>query len=181
MDSAGQAGILICELIYDIRHLAYCQNSERLMCRKIWCDRHVSDRVNSTEFGRIVLNFLSGHGLDLGHLISHRAHRVHREKTKKLCNLCGLCERQSRSLFLIFATNFVDSSAIRTSREVFPIKVRSPEIGIAGLQSYFDILAIFLYESKESWPKGPDFDFTPNGFCLPINAEWNIGIVASGS
>jgi hypothetical protein len=37
-----------------------------------------------------------GHGLNLGHLISHRARRVRREKTKKLCDLCGLCERRGR-------------------------------------------------------------------------------------
>jgi len=35
-----------------------------------------------------------GHGLNLGHLISHR---VRREKTKKLCDLSGLCERKSKS------------------------------------------------------------------------------------
>ena len=27
------------------------------MCRKIECNRNVSDRVSNTEFGRIVLNF----------------------------------------------------------------------------------------------------------------------------
>jgi hypothetical protein len=37
-----------------------------------------------------------GHGLNLGHLISHRAHRARREKSKKLCDLCGLCERRGK-------------------------------------------------------------------------------------
>jgi hypothetical protein len=31
---------------------------------------------------------------------------------------------------LIFTTNFVGSLDIRASREVFPIEVRSPEIGL---------------------------------------------------
>jgi hypothetical protein len=33
----------------------------------------------------------------------------------------------------IFATNFVGSLDIRASREVFPIGVRRPEIGLPGL------------------------------------------------
>ena len=32
-------------------------------------------------------------------------------------------------------------------------------------------------QSKESWPRGPGFDVTPKGFCLPVDAEWNIGMV----
>jgi hypothetical protein len=32
-------------------------------------------------------------------------------------------------------------------------------------------------ENKESWPRGIGFDFTPKGFCLPIEAEWNVGMV----
>ena len=33
--------------------------SELLTCRKFECNRNVCNRVNNTEFGRIVLNFTS--------------------------------------------------------------------------------------------------------------------------
>ena len=55
----------------------------------------------------------SGHGLNSGHLTSHRAHSlrpigarvyapagVRGEKSKKLCDLCGLCERKGKCVLL---------------------------------------------------------------------------------
>jgi hypothetical protein len=54
-----------------------------------------------------------GPGLNLGHLISHKAHGVRRKKSKKLCDLppgrrllalwaggCGLCEMKGRCVLL---------------------------------------------------------------------------------
>ena len=35
--------------------------SELLTCRKFECNRNVCNRVNDTEFGRIVLNFTSSY------------------------------------------------------------------------------------------------------------------------
>jgi hypothetical protein len=35
-----------------------CLNSELLMCRKIGSSRNIRNRVNKTEFGRIVLNLI---------------------------------------------------------------------------------------------------------------------------
>jgi hypothetical protein len=50
------------------------------------------------ETRKEIIKGSSGHngiyGLNIGHLISHRAHRVRREKLKKQCDLCGLCERK---------------------------------------------------------------------------------------
>jgi hypothetical protein len=34
-----------------------------------------------------------------------------------------------------------------------------------------------LRQNKESCPSGPGFNSTPSGFCLPIDAEWNIGML----
>jgi len=39
----------------DFIPLTLITNSELLMCRKIWCNRNVRNRVHKTEFGRIVL------------------------------------------------------------------------------------------------------------------------------
>jgi hypothetical protein len=30
---------------------------------------------------------------------------------------------------------------------------------------------------KESWLRGPGFDFTPEGRCLPLDSQWNNGMV----
>jgi hypothetical protein len=32
------------------------------------------------------------------------------------------------------------------------------------------------FKSKESWPRGPTFDFTPEGWCLPLGNQWNNGM-----
>ena len=32
-------------------------------------------------------------------------------------------------------------------------------------------------QSKESGPGGPGFDFTPEGWSLPLDVEWNDGMV----
>ena len=31
--------------------------------------------------------------------------------------------------------------------------------------------------SKASWPRGPGFDFTPEGWCLSLDTQWNNGMV----
>jgi hypothetical protein len=31
--------------------------------------------------------------------------------------------------------------------------------------------------SKESWPRVSGFDFTPEGWCLPLDNQWNNGMV----
>jgi hypothetical protein len=39
------------------------------------------------------------------------------------------------------------------------------------------LLRKILDKSRESWPKGPSFDFTPEGRCLPLYSQWNNGMV----
>jgi hypothetical protein len=34
-----------------------------------------------------------------------------------------------------------------------------------------------IIKCKESWPRGPGFDFIPEGWCLPLNNQWNNGMV----
>jgi len=31
-----------------------------------------------------------------------------------------------------------------------------------------------LFIIKESWPRGPGFDFTPEGWCLPLNNQYSM-------
>jgi hypothetical protein len=33
------------------------------------------------------------------------------------------------------------------------------------------------FKSKASWPRGPGFDFTPEGWCLSLDTRWNDGMV----
>ena len=48
----------------------------------------------------------------------------------------------------------------------------------------FQITALLKFEmlnlgSKESWPRGPGFDFTPEGWFWPSDNPWNNGMVES--
>jgi hypothetical protein len=92
------------------------------MCRKIGCNRNFRNRVNKTEFGRIVLNLIFYFGSKtktkivditfLGVIILFLKIVLHLEFTLNL------------------STISVGSFNIRASREVFPTEVRSPEFGI---------------------------------------------------
>ena len=84
---------------YTLRPLRLCGDS---VCSKVCVRQCVSSEQSERVANKIRLSkekrdchkySLFGHGLNLGHLISHRAHR---EKSKKLCELCGLCERKGK-------------------------------------------------------------------------------------
>jgi hypothetical protein len=34
-----------------------------------------------------------------------------------------------------------------------------------------------IKSSKESWPRGSGFDIIPEGWCLPLDNQWNNGMV----
>ena len=64
---------------------------------------------------------------------------------------------------------------MRTGKDIDATGILS--YGLAGCQMSTCHSATLIKISKESEPIGPGIDFTPEGWRLPFDAQWNDGIV----